>query len=75
MRDIYSKGTSRKFLGALREISTRWVVISRLKYVAYLLAYSRYDEYTRKYVVKQLKYNPYSRSFSLQLYPLKNRAC
>ena len=79
MCDICSKGTSHKFLGGLRELGRKlvkngWLSVA-VKHVAYLLACSRYDEYTRKHIVKQLKYNPYSRSFSLQLYLLKNRAC
>ena len=79
MRDICSKGISHKFLGGLRELRRKlvqngWFSVA-VKYAAYLLACSCYDEYTRKHIVKQLKYNPYSHSFSLQLYQLKNRAC
>ena len=55
-------------------VKNGWFSVA-VKYVAYLLACSRYNEYTRKHIVKQLKYNPYSCSFSLQLYRLKNRAC
>ena len=55
MHDIYSIGTSNKFLGGLRELEqklTKWVVINRCKYVRMLLTCSRYDEYKRKNIIK-----------------------
>ena len=53
MRDICSKGTSHKFLGGLRELGRKlvqngWFSVT-VKYVTYLLACSRYNEYTRKH--------------------------